>query len=126
MKTFKFTCKQNQVAQVAILLGTFGKPHIGIINGFPVVTVQHKTSNRKINTFLFDNGVLGATKKKNLKIIKIDRWDIPYSNIPQKEWFVWAFDGKLKRVYYTYQTYCECCGPEFVLLAKKNGKVVRI
>lgn len=126
MKTFKFTCKQNQVSQVAILLGTFGKPHIEIKNGFPVVTVKHNTSNRKVNSFLFDNGVAGATKKKNLKVVKCERWELPYGKTSPKEWFVWAFNGKLTKVYYTYQTYCECCGPELDVCTKRNGKVVRV
>lgn len=124
MKSFKFTCKQNQVAQVVTLLGLFGKPHIEIKNGFPVVTLKHKTSNRKINSFLFDNGVPGATKKKNLKIIKCDRWDI--HKAPANEWFVWAYDGKLIKVKYTYKTYCECCGPELRIVTRRNGRNVEI
>jgi hypothetical protein len=121
MKTFKFTCKQNQVSKVVSLLSKFGKPHIHIKNGFPVITLKHNSSNRKINSFLYDNNVPGATKKKNLKVLKGDKWDISSSNISPGELFVFVENGKMNKVYYTYHTYCDCCGPEFELWYK-NGK----
>lgn len=126
MKNFKFTCKQNQVAIVVSLLGSFGKPHVKIENGFPVVTLKHNSSNRKINKFLFDNNVPGATRKKNLKIVKCERWDIPYLSIKPKEWFVWATGKKLIKAYYKYEQHCECCGPILEVFTKKNGKIERL
>lgn len=120
MKLFKFTCKQNQVSKVATLLGTFGKPHIELKNGFPVVSVKHNTSNRKINSFLYENNVPGSSKKKNLKVFSGCEYDIS-SRFSPKELFVFVKDGKMSKVYYTYYQYCECCGPEFELWYK-NGK----
>lgn len=71
MKTFKFTCKQNQTTQVVNLLSKFGKPHVTIFSDRQVVTVNlpQNVSKNSVNKFLFNNNVPGATKKTNKAIV---------------------------------------------------------
>ena len=126
MKTFKFTCKQNQVSKVVTLLGTFGKPHIELKNGFPVVSVKHNTSNRKIDRFLFESGIPGASPRKNkFRVVKCDKYELAWAkNVSPKEVIKWVCpdSGKMYTAYYTYTTTCDCCGPEFIFHVKtKNG-----
>lgn len=124
---FKFTCKQGQVAQVVSVLSQFGKPHIKIRGGFPVVLLQSKTSNRKINRALFNAGVPGAQSKKNrFKVVNFDDCyglnRLTWGNNPPK--LRGVVGGKMYKIAYSYHTYCDCCGPELRVEGRRGGKTV--
>lgn len=124
MKTFKFTCKQNQVCKIVAVLNNWGKPNIEIKNGFPVVTLKHNGSNSAINKALYKAGVEGVTNKKNLKVVKCSRWELS-EHIPENEWFIWVHKDEMKKVRYSYQE-TEYCESILIIHQKKNGKVFQI
>lgn len=125
MKTFKFTCKQNQVVQVVKLLNDFTgrKCHVCIVNGFPVVTVKHNMSNRKIDKHLFTNNVPGSNPRKNrYKIVKCHLFELS-CKVPANTWVKWAnpSSGKLTIVKFDYvHSGCDCCGWTTRVLNKNN------
>lgn len=126
---FKFTCKQGQVGQVVSVLSQFGKPHVKIRGGFPVVLLQSKTSNRKLNRALFNAGVPGAQSKRNrYKVVNFDTsWGLSklrWNDYPSK--LIGVVGGKMYRITYSYFTHCECCGPELRVEGKRGGKTVRL
>lgn len=124
---FKFTCKQNQLSQVVSVLSQFGKPHIKIRGGFPVVMLKSAISNRRLNKALFSAGVPGAQSKRNrFKVVNFDDswgfYKMHLNDYPEK--LVGVVKGKMYKVTYSYHTYCDCCGPELRVEGRRGGKTV--
>lgn len=111
------------------VLSKFGKPHIKIRGGFPVVLLQSKTSKRKLNKALFSAGVPGSQSKRNrFKVVNFDDgWGFSvlcWSEHPKK--LIGVVGGKMYKITYSHRVHCECCGPELIVDGKRGGKTVRL